>query len=88
MVTNTSWNPNACGASPSVTPYANWCTFTEIDNLCSGGPPLLVCNNWQNQTPEGWQQVGSCTVDQENCQPPNVKVSSQNVCEITKSPVP
>src|SRR5208282_2718545 len=61
VVTNTSWNPNLCGASPSDKPSANWCTFTEIDNTCSA--TLLICNGWENPIPKGWQQVaGSCTV--------------------------
>jgi hypothetical protein len=85
VVTNTSWNPNACGASPSDKPSANWCTFTEIDNLCSA--TLLDCNNWPHQTPQGWQQVGSCTVDPNNCQPPPVDQSGtaqSNVCTIAQ----
>jgi hypothetical protein len=87
VVTNTSWNPNACGASPSDKQSQNWCTYTEIDNICSA--TLLVCNGWQNPIPKGWQQVaGSCTVDPTNCQPPPVLLNQSgpalNVCTIAQ----
>jgi hypothetical protein len=86
VVSNTAWHANDCGASPSDQPSPNWCTFTEIDSTCV--PTLVDCNGWQNQIPQGWQQVGSCTTDQNNCQPPQVDQSgtvlSNNVCTIAQ----
>jgi hypothetical protein len=84
VVSNTAWHANDCGASPPDQPAPNWCTFTEIDNVCT---ELVDCNNWPNQTPQGWQQVGNCTIDQNICQPPQIDQSGtvlSNVCTIAQ----
>jgi hypothetical protein len=83
VVSNTAPLANECGAGPDKPSLPNWCTLSEINNTCV--PTFQERNGWQNQTPQGWQQVGSCTVDPNFCQPPPVDKSGtvlNNVCTI------